>query len=60
MVDAMTTVHGVKGGQQARVSMETVLNSADEDMLNKITQIIEHIGQKVSRSAHEFLTNTKR
>jgi hypothetical protein len=48
VVVAMTKVHGEKSGKHVQTSMDTVLSSADEDMLNKIAKIIEHIGQKVS------------
>ena len=47
VVGALTKVHGEKGGQHVQSSISTLINSADEDMLNKIINIIEHIGQKV-------------
>lgn len=47
VVNAMERAHGTRGGQHARTSMEGVLNSADEDMMNKIAKAIEHIGNQV-------------
>ena len=35
VVNAMERAHGTRGGQHARSAMESVLNSADEDMMNK-------------------------
>lgn len=49
VVVAMTKVHGEKGGKHVHESINNVVESADEDMMNKIASIIEHIGQKVSR-----------
>ncbi|KAK3709664.1 hypothetical protein QZH41_010991, partial [Actinostola sp. cb2023] len=43
VVEAMTKVHGEKGGQHVQSSISTVVSSADEDMLNKIGTVIEHI-----------------
>ena len=47
VVNAMAKAHGERGGQHARSSMENMLSSADEDMMNKTARAIEHIGSQV-------------
>ena len=47
VINAMITAHGERGGKHARSALENMLCSADDDMLNKIADAIEHIGQRV-------------
>ena len=47
VINAMMVAHGERGGKHARTALENMLSSSDEDMLNKIADAIEHIGQRV-------------
>ena len=47
VIDAMMVAHGERGGKHARTALENMLSSSDEDMLNKIADAIQHIGQRV-------------
>ena len=47
VINAMMAAHGERGGKHARTTLENMLSSSDEDMLNKIADAIEHIGQRV-------------
>ena len=47
IINAMMAAHGERGGKHARTALENMLSSSDEDMLNKIADAIEHIGQRV-------------
>ena len=47
VINAMMAAHGERGGKHARTALENMLSSSDEDMLNKIADAIEHIGQRV-------------
>lgn len=47
VINAMMAAHGERGGKHARTALENMLSSSDEDMLNKIANAIEHIGQRV-------------
>ena len=47
VINAMTVAHGERGGKHAQTALENMLSSSDEDMLNKIADAIEHIGQQV-------------
>lgn len=47
VINALITAHGERGGKHARSALENMLCSADDDMLNKVADAIEHIGQRV-------------
>uniref|UniRef100_A0A6P8IKU0 BAI1-associated protein 3-like isoform X2 n=1 Tax=Actinia tenebrosa TaxID=6105 RepID=A0A6P8IKU0_ACTTE len=55
VVSAMTRAHGENSGKHAKTSIDTVISSADEDMLNKIAKIIGHIGQKMAVDIKKFV-----
>ena len=55
VVSAMEKAHGARGGQHARSSMESVLNSADEDMMNKTAKAIQYIVNQVCISCLTLL-----
>lgn len=58
VINAMSTAHGDRGGKHARIAMEKMLSSADEDMLNRIGSVIQHIGEQVRCSHLQRLCNS--
>ena len=54
VINAMMSAHGERGGQHARTALENMLCSSDEDMLNKIADAVEHIGQEVCVHCFKF------
>ena len=56
VINAMMEAHGERGGKHARTALENMLSSSDEDMLNKIADAIEHIGQRVCFTMASNLT----
>ncbi|XP_020607339.1 BAI1-associated protein 3-like isoform X2 [Orbicella faveolata] len=54
VINAMMAAHGERGGKHARTALENMLSSSDEDMLNKIADAIEHIGQRMGVDIKRF------
>lgn len=54
VINAMIAAHGERGGKHARTALENMLSSSDEDMLNKIADAIEHIGQRMGVDIKRF------
>ncbi|KAJ7390160.1 BAI1-associated protein [Desmophyllum pertusum] len=55
VISAMMDAHGERGGKHARTALENMLSSSDEDMLNKIADAVEHIGQKMGVDIKRFV-----
>ncbi|XP_078347490.1 BAI1-associated protein 3-like isoform X1 [Oculina patagonica] len=55
VINAMMAAHGERGGKHARTALENMLSSSDEDMLNKIADAIEHIGQRMGVDIKRFV-----
>lgn len=44
---AVEKAYGKDSGRQCKVALYGVLKSSDEDVINKIKEVIEHVGEKV-------------
>lgn len=55
VINALTTAHGERGGKHARSALENMLCSADDDMLNKVADAIEHIGHRMGVDIKRFV-----
>ena len=55
IADTMEKEHGTLAGQQCRQMLQTMMNSADEDMLNVISHVVQKVGERMQPDIRKYM-----
>ena len=55
IADTMEKEHGILAGQQCLNTLETLMESADEDMLNVISHVVQKVGERMQPDIRKYM-----
>ncbi|XP_072028991.1 protein unc-13 homolog D-like isoform X2 [Amphiura filiformis] len=55
IADTMEKEHGILAGQQCRNTLDTMMASADEDMLNVISHVVQKVGERMQPDIRKYM-----